>query len=95
METEQIIQEARRLIKGELDEKHQAFLFGSWAKGTATSKSDVDIAIDGEQSLSDEQLSALRRLLETIPTLRKIDLIDLRRVDAEFRQDVLEHAKPL
>ena len=49
-----------------------AFLFGSRAKGTATPRSDFDIAVAG---VSD--IEGLREALDNIPTLYKIDLVDL------------------
>lgn len=49
-----------------------AFLFGSRAKGTATPRSDFDIAVTG---VSD--IEGLREALDNIPTLYKIDLVDM------------------
>lgn len=47
-------------------------LFGSRAKGTYTHHSDFDIAVKG---VSD--IEALKEALDNIPTLYKIDLVDL------------------
>lgn len=47
-------------------------LFGSRAKGTATERSDIDIAVSGV-----EDIGALREALDAIPTLYQIDLVDL------------------
>lgn len=49
-------------------------LFGSRAKGTATERSDIDIAVSGV-ALSD--IFELEEALEDIPTLYTIDLVDL------------------
>lgn len=52
----------------------EIFLFGSRAKGTATERSDIDIAVSGVVS---HDIYELQEELENIPTLYKIDLVDL------------------
>ena len=47
-------------------------LFGSRAKGTNTERSDIDIAVKGVKDIWE-----LQEKLEEIPTLYKIDLVDL------------------
>ena len=47
-------------------------LFGSRAKGTNTDRSDIDIAVRGVKNIWE-----LQEKLEEIPTLYKIDLVDL------------------
>ena len=47
-------------------------LFGSRAIGTAVERSDIDIAVSGVMDTE-----GLREWLEEIPTLYKIDLVDL------------------
>ena len=47
-------------------------LFGSRAKGTNTERSDIDIAVKGVKNIWE-----LQEKLEEIPTLYKIDLVDL------------------
>jgi predicted nucleotidyltransferase len=49
-------------------------LFGSRAKGTATERSDIDIAVAGVASCD---IYELQEELEDIPTLYTIDLVDL------------------
>ena len=95
MKRDVILDSIRRLIQSELPEAEESYLFGSWAKGSAVPTSDIDIAVAGQCLLDEKKISSHRRLLETIPTLRKIDLIDLGRVDAAFREEILKHAKPL
>ncbi len=53
---------------------HKIILFGSRAKGTATSRSDIDIAISG---LKESEVYELEERLVDIPTLYKIDLVDM------------------
>ena len=49
-------------------------LFGSRAKGTATERSDIDIAVSGVAS---SDIFELEEALEDIPTLYTIDLVNL------------------
>lgn len=95
MEQDQILDAIRKLVQSELPEAKESYLFGSWAKGSALPTSDIDIAVGGLMPLDENKVASLRRLLETIPTLRKIDLVDLGRVDDAFRKEILKHAKPL
>lgn len=50
----------------------EVILFGSRAKGTANICSDFDIAVAGIRDVE-----SLRNALDNIPTLYKIDLVDL------------------
>ena len=52
----------------------EIILCGSRAKGTATERSDIDIAVSGVVS---HDIYELQEELENIPTLYKIDLVDL------------------
>ncbi|MCD8023517.1 MAG: nucleotidyltransferase domain-containing protein [Lachnospiraceae bacterium] len=47
------------------------YLFGSWATGTATETSDIDIIVKG-----DVDILALQDEIDAIPTLRKIDIFE-------------------
>lgn len=50
----------------------QGILFGSRAKGTARSRSDIDIAVSGVTDFS-----ALQEEIENLPTLFTVDLVDM------------------
>lgn len=70
MKEEMLIQEIIKCCK-----KHQvkeAVLFGSRAKGTALKRSDFDIAVLGAPDFD-----ALAEDIEEMPTLYKIDLVNL------------------
>lgn len=70
MRAEEVIQEVVKLCR-----KYQAaeiILFGSRAKGTAQSKSDIDIAVSGVTKLED-----LKEEIADLPTLYSVDLVDL------------------
>ena len=50
----------------------EVILFGSWAKGTANERSDIDIAVRGIKDIE-----KLREDIEEIPTLRSFDIVDV------------------
>ena len=62
-----------------------AILFGSRAKGTSTERSDIDIAVTGV-----EDFSVMQEDLEALPTLFKVDLVNL---DTCRNQALLEDIK--
>lgn len=53
-------------------EIQEVILFGSWAKGSANGRSDIDIAVRGAKDIE-----KLREDIEGIPTLRSFDIIDI------------------
>ena len=93
--------EIKSLLKEELVKAapllkdHKVLLFGSRARGTAHSRSDFDIGILGKESLSLLAFYEIEDMLENLPTLYKIDLVDLNRVSQKFRDHALREAEVL
>ena len=50
----------------------EVILFGSWARGTANERSDIDIAVKGVKDME-----KLREDIEGILTLRSFDIVDI------------------
>ena len=69
MTISEILAESEHICRAN-DVKH-LYLFGSFAAGTATGTSDVDLAVKGVPDIGE-----LQEKLEQIPTLRKIDVVD-------------------
>lgn len=67
----------------------RVYLFGSWAQGHALPTSDLDIALDTGRPIETPIFMKIADALDELPTLRKIDLLDLQSVDQEFRVRVL------
>lgn len=65
-----------------------AILFGSFAKGTADSTSDVDVAIHADSSLSMEQFAEMQLSLSTVCG-RDVDLADLRHAEGTFLYQIM------
>lgn len=86
MEKEAIIEEVAKRIRVHLGAEYSIVLFGSEARGTARERSDIDIGILGPETVPWHIYSAITDDIEEIPTLRKIDVVDLRAVQATFRE---------
>ena len=64
------------------------YLFGSWARGTQRSTSDIDVAIESAEPLPRALLASLREALEESTIPNRVDVVDLAETDAEFRDGV-------
>ncbi len=67
-------------------------LFGSYAKGTNTEKSDIDIIVDGEYNYFQ-----LEEDLQSIPTLKKIDIFEWKECQDNklLREDIERYGKKI
>lgn len=72
----------------------KAILFGSRARGDARQWSDIDLAIESDNDLPPEILSALREAFEESNLLLNVDVVDLRDASAEIRSAVLREGVP-
>ena len=87
---------AEEIIKQITDicQKHSvdlAILYGSRAKGTALERSDIDIAVSGVKDFS-----ALDEELEMLPTLYKIDTVNLDTCrNMAFMEDIRKYGKQI
>lgn len=66
----------------------RALLFGSRARGDARVASDVDLAFEHD-STEAEWAEFVNRMGDEAPTLRPVDLVDLRRAPASLRERIL------
>ena len=70
MNIEEILEQV--IDKCKYHEINEVILFGSWAKGTANERSDIDIAVVGAKDIE-----KLREDIEEIATLRSFDIVDM------------------
>jgi len=75
-----------------LPEGYSLYLFGSRAGDTASSASDYDLGVLGSQPLPPGILTQLEDLGDEIPTLDKLDWVDLGRATAQFRKVAMANA---
>lgn len=69
-------------------------LFGSYARGTQNSESDIDIAIKTKEKLDKKELYRLSNLLAD-ELNKEIDLINLDEIGDTFRYEILINGKTL
>ena len=91
-EFEKLSELDRRLIDQILDvilkytTPKKVIIFGSRARGDFKKTSDIDIAIDSE-----EDIDFVREILdEEVETLLKFDVVNLRKVNEDFKRRILE-----
>ena len=88
MERQSILAAARRHGAG------QVRVFGSVARGEATATSDVDLLVEFEASRSLMDHAALVEELEGILG-RRVDVVSVKALKPELRQEILRDAVPL
>lgn len=94
MTKDEALEKAAAIIRRHInDASYQLYLFGSWAKGAAYPESDIDLAILGPQPLAPALLRRIKEDIAALPTLRRVDIVDLRAAGESFRKNVLAHAK--
>lgn len=95
MTVKEIENQVVRIVRRNLGKEVKVYLFGSWAKGKAQPTSDVDIAIDTGKKIDFIVFSKIRSEIDSIPTLRKIDVIDLNSSNKKFSDTILKYALAL
>jgi predicted nucleotidyltransferase len=96
MDKQDIIKEVVSIIRRYFPRgEFKIMLFGSWARGNAQVTSDIDIGLLGPEAIDDMLLLQIQEDVENIPTLRRIDVVDLNKTDEEFRREVLTYAQRL
>lgn len=70
----------------------QLFIFGSFATQTDEKTSDLDLGVLWETEPSKRLFIELYESVLQLPTIRKIDLVDMSIVDEKFRENALKNA---
>jgi predicted nucleotidyltransferase len=87
---DQVLDEVRRIIREVLGEaKVTVYLFGSWARGDATSVSDIDLAIEPHDPLPPGTLARLRERLEDSRVPYRVEVVDLTEADPALRRRIV------
>jgi predicted nucleotidyltransferase len=94
---EQILLMIRQCLSafGDSLKGHQVLLIGSRANGKARPRSDFDLGVIGHGSLPLKTFYEIEDALEKIPTLYRIDWVDLNGVSDQFRRIALFEGKVL
>jgi predicted nucleotidyltransferase len=72
---------------------YRVILFGSRAVGTARDRSDFDLGVFGATTLPLKRFYEIEDALEDLPTLYRIDWVDLNRASERFRETALSEGK--
>ena len=86
-----ILDEVRHIVLEVLGERGAfVYLFGSWARGQATSVSDIDLAVETLNPLPPGLLADLRERLEESHVPYRVEVVDLSKADPHFRERILK-----
>lgn len=66
--------------------KYRVFFFGSRVAGGGDERSDVDVGIEGPAPTPAGALSEIQAELEELPTLYKVEVVDLYRTSERFKK---------
>ena len=91
MTEREIIKKVTAIILGHA-KPERIYLYGSRATGDATPTSDIDIAFDDG---SFKNIHSIKEEVEKIPTLLKIDIVNLARTEDRFKKRVIATGKVL
>ena len=87
----EVAREVARLTREILGHELEIIWYGSWPGGRAQPHSDIDLAVAAAGPIPLERMTALREVVENIPTLYEIDLVDLASVGQPLRTEILLH----
>jgi predicted nucleotidyltransferase len=68
----------------------QLFVFGSFATASNRQTSDLDLGVLWKGKRKNHIFTSLYSEIQALPTIRKIDLVDMEQVDNDFKKKVLE-----
>lgn len=71
---------------------YKVVLFGSRARGSSRDRSDFDVGIVGDRPVPFATFARVGDWLDSLPTLYRIDWVDLNRAAAAIRENALRHA---
>lgn len=66
------------------------FIFGSFARSKQRKTSDLDIGVLWKSVRNPKMFTELYQDIQQLPTIRKIDLVDMHQVDKDFRKKAVE-----
>lgn len=88
--------EVLRIIKQYLNiDDYRVFFFGSRVAGVENELSDIDIGIEGRESIPSGVLSGIENELDNLPILYKIDIVDFKKVLPDFYKVAIQRIEPI
>ena len=93
---EQIMHWIKEILDKNLsDVSYRAFVFGSQANKAVLKKADIDVGIIADDMITSLQLSNIHAEIEKLPMLYKIDLVNFKDTDANFRTIAMQNIESL
>ncbi len=93
-EIKPLLREVVRIVRKHVpDDSYDIFLFGSWATLHSLPTSDIDVGILGPGPLDFRLMAQVREQIDGLPTLRKIEVVDLWNVEDRFREKAERNAE--
>jgi uncharacterized protein len=71
--------------------KYKVFFFGSRVNSKGDERSDIDIGIEGPRKMPDGIIYDIKEDIDNLPILYKIDVIDFKNTDKNFREVASQH----
>lgn len=65
------------------------YLFGSRARGTASERSDIDLALDAGEKLDYKDVGEINSVMEVLSTPYTIQVVDFNGISAEMREAII------
>jgi predicted nucleotidyltransferase len=81
-----LIQSLQQLAQEYYVEGINLFIFGSFARGDNRPNSDLDLGIEWHGQRNPDIFRRLYEDVQSLPTIRKIELVDFAQTDAAFQQ---------
>ncbi len=95
-EIKPLLREVVKIIRQHVpDGSYSILLFGSWATLESLPTSDIDVGILGRGLLDGVVMARIREQIDHLPTLRKIEVVDLWSVEDRFREKAERNAERL
>ncbi|MBI4382256.1 MAG: nucleotidyltransferase domain-containing protein [candidate division NC10 bacterium] len=91
----EVAKEVAKLARAILGGGTRVVWFGSWVRGAAAARSDLDIAVSIGTPIPPEVMAELRGAVEELPTLYKIDLMDFSAAGSALRAEVVSNGMTL
>lgn len=97
VDVQSIEPEIRRILSEHADalRGYRVYLFGSRSRGTERAHSDFDVGVWGAHPMNLETFFKIGDAFETLPTLYRIDWVDLNRAGSRLRQNALNEGQLL
>lgn len=88
--------EIASILSKHLDlKKYRIFFFGSRVSGGGTSRSDIDVGIEGDDPIPSTAWLEIQEDIENLPTLHKVEIVDFKRTSPIFKKVALQKIEPL